>query len=62
VRLNETRKSFAIQKWLIYSFVVPTISTFRGIKIFMYYREHAPPHFHAERADEEAEVGEDEIR
>ena len=27
----------------------------------MYYREHAPPHFHAEHGDEEAEVGIDPI-
>ncbi len=27
----------------------------------MYYREHPPPHFHAERGDEEAEVGIDPI-
>ncbi len=40
---------------------MPTLSTFNGIKILMYYREHLPPHFHAERADEEAEVGIDPI-
>lgn len=34
---------------------------FQGIKILMYYREHLPPHFHAERGDEEAEVGIDPI-
>ena len=27
----------------------------------MFYREHQPPHFHAERGDEEAEVGIDPI-
>ena len=26
---------------------VPTISTFYGIAIRMYWREHVPPHFHA---------------
>jgi hypothetical protein len=26
---------------------VPEISRFLGIVIRMYYREHAPPHFHA---------------
>lgn len=26
---------------------MPTISTFRGIKIFMNWHEHQPPHFHA---------------
>lgn len=27
---------------------MPTISTFYGIMIRMYYREHEPAHFHAE--------------
>ena len=27
---------------------MPIISTFFGIVIRMYYKEHAPPHFHAE--------------
>jgi hypothetical protein len=40
---------------------MPTICIFDGIKILMYYRDHLPPHFHAERADEEAEVGIDPI-
>lgn len=40
---------------------MPTISIFDGIKITMYYREHHPAHFHAERADEEAEIGIDPI-
>jgi hypothetical protein len=26
---------------------VPTISRFFGIVVAMYYRDHAPPHFHA---------------
>lgn len=26
---------------------MPTISMFRGIKIFMNWQEHQPPHFHA---------------
>ena len=26
---------------------MPTISMFRGIKVFMNWREHQPPHFHA---------------
>lgn len=26
---------------------MPTISFFRGIKIYMNYSEHNPPHFHA---------------
>lgn len=40
---------------------MPTISIFDGIKISMFYRDHAPPHFHAERGGEEAEVGIDPI-
>lgn len=26
---------------------MPTICTFRGIKVFINWREHQPPHFHA---------------
>jgi hypothetical protein len=33
---------------------MPTISSFYGIKISMNYRDHAPPHFHAEYQDYEA--------
>jgi hypothetical protein len=40
---------------------MPTLSMFDGIKILMYYRDHHPPHFHVERADESAEVGIDPI-
>jgi hypothetical protein len=31
---------------------VPEISRFFGIRILMYYADHAPPHFHAEYAGE----------
>jgi hypothetical protein len=40
---------------------MPTICIFDGIKILMYYRDHLPPHFHAERAEEAAEIGIDPI-
>jgi len=30
------------------------ISAFFGISIYMYYREHMPPHFHAIYAEHEA--------
>lgn len=30
---------------------MPTISEFYGIKIYMYWDEHNPPHFHAEYAE-----------
>jgi len=33
---------------------MPLISTFYGIAIYMYYRDHAPPHFHAIYGSEEA--------
>ena len=27
---------------------VPLVSEFNGIKIYLYWQDHAPPHFHAE--------------
>lgn len=33
---------------------MPKISEFFGIAIYVYYREHMPPHFHAIYGDEEA--------
>ena len=33
---------------------MPIISTFFGIVIRMYYKEHAPPHFHAEYQGQQA--------
>lgn len=33
---------------------MPVISTFFGITIRMYYREHGIPHFHAEHQGEQA--------
>ena len=35
---------------------MPRISQFYGIAIYMYYRDHAPPHFHAIYGEHEAEV------
>jgi Domain of unknown function (DUF4160) len=35
---------------------VPRISAFYGIAIYMYYRDHAPPHFHAIYGEHEATV------
>jgi hypothetical protein len=32
---------------------MPCISTFHGVSIYMYYRDHAPPHFHALSGDDE---------
>jgi hypothetical protein len=36
---------------------VPVISVFFGIVIRMYYREHGPPHFHAEHQGQHATFG-----
>jgi hypothetical protein len=33
---------------------MPTISVFSGIVIQMFWRDHAPPHFHALYAEHEA--------
>ena len=33
---------------------MPCISQFFGIVIYMYYNDHAPPHFHAEYGGDEA--------
>lgn len=35
---------------------MPTISTFRGIKVYMNWREHQPPHFHATYGGDEVSV------
>ena len=35
---------------------MPRLSYFYGIAIYMYFRDHAPPHFHAIYGSEEAEV------
>ena len=33
---------------------MPRVSLFYGIAIYLYYRDHAPPHFHAIYGDDEA--------
>ena len=35
---------------------MPTVSLFYGIKIFMYFDDHNPPHFHAEYARQKAVI------
>jgi len=40
---------------------MPTISTFFGIVIRMYYDDHAPPHFHAYYGDDAASVAIDTL-
>jgi hypothetical protein len=36
---------------------VPEISRFFGIIIFMYFNDHAPPHFHVRYGEQRAIVG-----
>ena len=36
---------------------MPTISTFFGIMIRMYYEDHPPPHFHAEYQGQQGKFG-----
>ncbi len=40
---------------------VPKVSEFYGIAIYVYYREHDPPHFHAIYAGTEAQVAIDPL-
>lgn len=35
---------------------MPTLSRFYGIVIFMNYRDHDPPHFHARYQDQEVTI------
>lgn len=35
---------------------VPIISRFYGIAVYMYWKDHAPPHFHAKYQGEEVTV------
>ena len=35
---------------------MPVISRFLGLTVVMYYRDHAPPHFHATYGDSEVTV------
>lgn len=35
---------------------MPELSRFFGIVIYMYYADHAPPHFHARYGDERASI------
>ena len=41
---------------------MPTISTFFGVVIQMFRREHGPPHFHAIYAEHEAVIDIRELR
>jgi hypothetical protein len=42
--------------------LMPCVSQFYGITIYMYYNDHAPPHFHAEYAEDEALFGIDTLQ
>jgi hypothetical protein len=35
---------------------MPRISQFHGVSVYMYYMDHAPPHFHAMHGDDEAVI------
>lgn len=40
---------------------MPKISEFFGISIYIYYREHMPPHFHAMYGEDEAVISIDKL-
>lgn len=40
---------------------MPTISSFYGIVIRMFFRDHAPPHFHVEYGEHAAEIAIDTL-
>jgi hypothetical protein len=48
--------AFVLGAHMAYVFDGPTISSFFGIVIQMFWREHAPPHFHALYAEFEVEI------
>jgi Domain of unknown function (DUF4160) len=35
---------------------VPRLSYFYGISIYMYFKDHPPPHFHARYAGDDAQI------
>ena len=35
---------------------MPTIAVIDGVKVLIYYNDHAPPHFHASMAGREAQI------
>ncbi len=41
---------------------MPEVSRFLGIVIAMYFREHAPPHFHAKYGGQRAAFSIDDLR
>lgn len=41
---------------------MPKLSEFFGVSIYMYWRDHGPPHFHARYAGERASIAIEELR
>lgn len=41
---------------------MPRVAEFYGIAIYMYYKDHVPPHFHAIYSEYDTEVGIDPIK
>lgn len=39
--------AFVYRGIIFYTAVMPRISEFYGIAVYIYYRDHNPPHFHA---------------
>jgi hypothetical protein len=44
-----------------YTKMTPRLSEFYGVKVYMYWEDHNPPHFHAEYAGMEAVISIDPI-
>jgi hypothetical protein len=40
---------------------MPCVSQFFGVSIYIYYNDHAPPHFHASYAEHEAVISIDTL-
>lgn len=62
LRLREGQDRHGHKNWWHNRFILnsstfmPTISQFFGIVIQMFWREHAPPHFHALYGEHEAQI------
>ena len=40
---------------------MPKLSEFFGISVYMYWRDHGPPHFHARYGGEKVSIGIDDL-
>jgi hypothetical protein len=47
-------RTFAYRVIIRYTLAMPPISEFYGIAVYIYYRDHNPPHFHAIYGESEA--------